>query len=135
MILDTAIYRGGARFISVYASAMSDEWRVSLALRERTAGPRKIVEDLRIRLGADIKVSADRGRILLYAGTEKAAGEAEQVARDMLTQQGLTAESLLEYWDPDGQKWRDPRVEIPEDDQSPASDPAGPSSSTASSRS
>jgi hypothetical protein len=99
---------------------MSDEWRVSLTLGERAGGPKKIVEDLRIRLGDDIKVSADRGRILLYAATEKAAGEAEQVARDVLTQQGLTAESLLEYWDPDGQKWRDPRVEIPEDDQSPA---------------
>ena len=37
----------------------------------------------------------------------------------MLAQQGLTAESLLEYWDPDGQKWRDPRVEVPEDDQPP----------------
>ena len=119
MVIDTAIYRGGARFISVYASAMSDEWRVSLTLGERTGGSKKIVEDLRIRLGEDIKVSADRGRIFLYAGTEKAAGEAEQVARDVLTQQGLLAETLLEYWDPDGQKWRDPRIAVPEDDQPP----------------
>jgi hypothetical protein len=98
---------------------MSDEWRVSVTPGGRTGGPKKIVEGLRIRLGEDIKVSADRGRILLYAGTEKGAGEADQVARDVLAQQGLTAESVLEYWDPDGHKWRDPRVEVPEDDQSP----------------
>jgi hypothetical protein len=98
---------------------MSDEWRVSLVLGERTGVPKKIIEDLRVRLGDDIKVSADKGRIFLYAGTEKAAGEAGYVARDVLTMQTLTAESLLERWDPDGQKWRDPRVEVPEDDQPP----------------
>ena len=100
---------------------MSDEWRVSLVLGDLTGVPRKLVEDLRVRLGDDIAVSADRGaRIFLYAGTDKAAEEAEQVAREVLTLEGQVAESsLLECWDPDRQKWRDPRVEAPadEDDQ------------------
>jgi hypothetical protein len=99
---------------------MSDEWRVSLVLGDRTGVPKQTVEILRVRLGDDIAVSADRAHIYLYAGTEKAADEAEQVARDVLTMEGRVAESsVLERWDPDGQKWRDPRVEIPEDDQQP----------------
>ncbi len=100
---------------------MSDEWRVSLVLGDRTSVPKKLVENLRVRLGDDIGVSADKAHIYLYAGTEKAAGEAEQVARDMLTMESRVAESsVLERWDPDGQKWRDPRVEVPDDDAPPA---------------
>jgi hypothetical protein len=96
---------------------MSDEWRVSLVLGDRTGVPRKLVENLRVRLGDDIGVSADKGHIFLYAGTEKAADEAGQVARDALAQGGQVAESsLLERWDPDAQKWRDPEAEAPEDD-------------------
>jgi hypothetical protein len=97
---------------------MSDEWRVSLVLGDRAGVPKQTVENLRVRLGDDIAVSADKVHIYLYAGTEKAAGEAEQVARDALALDGRLAESSrLERWDPDGQKWRDPRVELPDDDQ------------------
>jgi hypothetical protein len=89
-----------------------------------------------VRLGDDIGVSADKAHIYLYAGTDKAAGEAEQAAREALALDGRVAESsLLERWDPDGQKWRDPRVEIPDDDQQPAQRSGGPSCSAASSRS
>jgi antitoxin component of MazEF toxin-antitoxin module len=97
---------------------MSDEWRVSLALGNRSGVPRKIVERLRVRLGDDVAVSADKGNIFLYAGTEKAADEAEQAARQALALEGQVAESSrTERWDPDGQRWRDPRVEVPEDGQ------------------
>ncbi|HEY2288691.1 MAG TPA: hypothetical protein VGH88_23355 [Streptosporangiaceae bacterium] len=99
---------------------MSDEWRVSLVLGDRGGVPRQTAENLRVRLGNDIAVSADKARVFLYAGTEKAADEAGQVARDALTMEGRVAESsVLERWDPDGQKWRDPRVEIPDDDEPP----------------
>ena len=115
---------------------MSDEWRVSLVLGDRTGVPKKLVEDLRVRLGDDIGVSADKAHIYLYAGTDKAVGEAEQVAREALTLDGRVAESsLLERWDPDGQKWRDPRVEIPDDDQRPAQRSGGAKLLDASSRS
>jgi len=101
---------------SVYDSAMSDEWRVSLALGGRTGVPKKLVEDLRVRLGDDIGVSADKAHRYLYAGTEKAADEAGQVAREALTLDGRVADSsVLERWDPDGQKWRDPRAETADD--------------------
>lgn len=93
---------------------MSDDWRVSLVLGDRTGVPKKVVGDLRVRLGDDIGVSADKTHLYLYAGTEKAG----QVAREALALDGRIAESSqLERWDPDGQKWRDPRVEAPDDDQ------------------
>jgi hypothetical protein len=120
MIIHTVNIAGGDADVFVYASAMSDEWRVSLVLGDRTGVPRQTVENLRVRLGDDIAVSADRAHLYLYAGTEKAADEARQVAHEALTLEGRVAESsMLEYWDPDGQKWRDPRAEIPEDDQPP----------------
>jgi len=113
--------RVGARVFSVYDSAMSDEWRVSLVLGDRTGVPKKLVEDLRVRLGDDIGVSADKAHLYLYAGTEKAADEAGQVAREALALDGRVAESsLLERWDPDSQQWRDPRAGTPDDDQPPA---------------
>ena len=99
---------------------MSDEWRVSLILGNRAGVPKQTVQNLRVRLGNDIAVSADKAHIFLYAGTEKAADEAGQVARHALTMEGRVAESsMLERWDPDGQKWRDPRVETPDDDEPP----------------
>jgi hypothetical protein len=105
---------------------MSDEWRVSLVLGDRTGVPRKLVENLRVHLGDDIGVSAGKGHIFLYTGTEKAADEAGQVARDALAQGGQVAESsMLERWDPDAQKWRDPRAEAPEDDDDGETRPQG----------
>jgi hypothetical protein len=99
---------------------MSDEWRVSLVLGDRAGVPKQTVENLRVRLGNDIAVSADKAHIFLYAGTEKAADEAEQVARDALTMEGLVAaSSVLERWDPDGQRWRDPGAELPDDEPPP----------------
>jgi len=113
--------RVGAQVFSVYDSAMSDEWRVSLALGGRVGVPKKLVEDLRVRLGDDIGVSADKAHLYLHGGTEKAADEAGQVAREALTLDGRVADSsVLERWDPDGQKWRDPRAETADDDQPPA---------------
>ncbi|HEX6519123.1 MAG TPA: hypothetical protein VF070_03800 [Streptosporangiaceae bacterium] len=64
---------------------------------------------LRSRLGKDITVSADRIAVFLYARTEDTAGQAEQVAREVLAEQGLTAEFALEQWDPSGQAWQGPR--------------------------
>jgi len=102
--------------------AMADEWRVNMmVLGDHTNVSKKLVEDLRGRLGDDVAVSVGYGHIFLYAETEKAAEEAEHAAREVLTLQSLTAESLLERWDPAGQAWRDPRAEVTEDegDQQP----------------
>jgi len=92
---------------------MADEWRVTLIFNDRSAtGKRTAVRGLlRRRLGDDIAVSGGQARIFLYAGTAKAAEEAEYTARDVLAQENLIAEFLLEYWDPAGQAWRDAGVD------------------------
>ena len=84
---------------------MAEEWRVSLILDGR--GGRSQCRDLlRSRFGDDIAVSAEKACIFLYTESEKAAGEAEYVAREVLAQQGLTAEFRIEQWDPSGGEWR-----------------------------
>jgi hypothetical protein len=90
---------------------MADEWRVTLIFDDRSAtGKRTAVRGLlRRRLGDDIAVSGDKARIFLYAGTAKAAEEAEYAARDVLAQESLSAETRFECWDPAGQAWRDAR--------------------------
>jgi hypothetical protein len=81
---------------------MADEWRVTLIFDDRSAtGKRTAVRGLlRRRLGDDIAVSGDKARIFLYAGTAKAAEEAEYAARDVLAQESLSAETRFECWDP-----------------------------------
>jgi hypothetical protein len=76
---------------------MSDEWRVSLVLGDPTGVPKKLVEDLRVRLGNDIGVSADKAHLYLYPGTEKAADEAGQVAREALALDGSSTASFAEH--------------------------------------
>jgi hypothetical protein len=90
---------------------MADEWRVTLIFDDRSAtGKRTAVRGLlRRRLGDDIAVSGGEARIFLYAGTAKAAEEAESAARDVLAPESLSAETRFECWDPDGEAWRDAR--------------------------
>jgi hypothetical protein len=95
---------------------MAEEWRVSLIFNDRLVpGKRTAVRDLlRRRLGDDISVSGEKACLFLYAGAESAAEEAEYAARDVLAQQGLTAEFQLECWDDAGKAWRDPRAGSPD---------------------
>jgi hypothetical protein len=94
---------------------MAEEWRVSLILDGR-GGTSHCRDLLRSRFGDDIVVSAEKARIFLYAGSEKAAGEAAYVARDVLAQQDLNAELHLERWDPSDGEWRDPEEPVEHDD-------------------
>ena len=96
--------------------SMAEEWRVSLILDGR-GGTFHCRDLLRSRFGDDIVVSAEKACIFLYAGSEKAAGEAEYVARDVLAQQDLNAEFRVERWDPSGGEWRDPEKPVEHDDK------------------
>jgi hypothetical protein len=86
---------------------MAEEWRVSLILDGR-GGTSHCRDLLRSRFGDDIAVSAEKACVFLYAGSEKAAGEAEYVAREVMAQQGLNAEVRVERWDPSDEEWRNP---------------------------
>jgi hypothetical protein len=87
---------------------MAEEWRVSLVIDGRggTVRGSSYRDLLRNRLGDDVAVSAEKTRIFLYAGSAKAAGEAAQVARAVLEEQGRLAEVRLERWDTSGREWR-----------------------------
>ena len=85
---------------------MAEEWRVSLIFDGR-GGASHCRDLLRSRFGDDIAVSVEKARIFLYAGSEKAAGEAEYVAREVIAQQGLTGEFRVGRWDSSDEEWRD----------------------------
>jgi hypothetical protein len=99
-----------------YAFPMAEEWRVSLILDGR-GGTSHCRDLLRSRFGDDVAVSVEKARIFLYAGSEKAAGEAEYVAREVMAQQGLNAEFRVERWDPSDEEWRAPGEPTEPDDK------------------
>jgi len=86
----------------------STDWRVTISLADpehaerarRSFSEREVEEDVHLRLGRNIAVGAGDEQIFLYAGTENAAREAEQVARDVLAEDGVKAEFSLDHWHP-----------------------------------
>ena len=98
-----------------------DDWRVTLSVSQPQAGQgqqsaslRQVEEDIRGQVGRGIGVGAAEAQIFLYAGTEAAAGEAERIARDVLAQQGIAAESAVHRWHPIEEQWESPDVPMPQ---------------------
>ena len=99
----------------------STDWRVTISLADpdhaeraqRSFSEREVEEDVHLRLGRNIAVGAGDAQIFLYAGTENAAREAEQVARDVLAEDGIKAEFTLDHWHPIEEQWESPDVAMP----------------------
>ena len=98
-----------------------DDWRVTLSVSQPQAGQaqpsstlRQVEEDIRGQVGRDIGVGAGEAQIFLYAGTETAAGEAERIARDVLAEHGIAAESAVHRWHPVEERWETPDVPMPQ---------------------
>ena len=98
-----------------------DDWRVTLSVSQPQAGPeqqsaslRQAEEDIRRQVGPGIGVGAGEAQIFLYAGTEATAAEAERIARDVLAQAGLAAESAVHRWHPVEERWEAPDVPMPQ---------------------
>jgi hypothetical protein len=81
-------------------------------LRERLQA-RALDDDARKRLGRDIMVTRDGSRIVLYAGTEEQAREAERVMRELVDADGLTADIAVTRWHPVEEAWKDASVPLP----------------------
>jgi hypothetical protein len=97
----------------------SDDWRVSVSLTgqvpaEGPASLPAVEEDIRRRLGHGVAVGAGDAQIFLYADTEAAARNAEQVARDVLAQHDLQATSAVHRWHPIEEEWEAPDVPMPQ---------------------
>lgn len=101
---------------------MSDEWRVEVHLEHEghglTLGDRlrslDLDDDARKRLGERVVVTRDGARMFLYVGSQDEAREAERVARDLATSDGLEAKTRITRWHPDGDEWRDASAPEPQ---------------------
>jgi hypothetical protein len=100
----------------------SNDWRVTISLASeehaerarQSVSEREVEEDVHRRLGRSVAVGASDSQIFLYAGTELAAREAEQVAREVLAQEGLEAEFAVHRWHPIEEEWESPDVAMPQ---------------------
>ena len=104
--------------------AMSDEWRVEVDLDDEQHGFKlgerlhslDLDEEARKRLGDRVVVTRDGAKLFLYATTAEQAREAEGVARDLVADEGLSAEIVLTRWHPDEEAWKDPSLPLPQTD-------------------
>ena len=101
--------------------ADSDDWRVTISLSDAQAGqaqqsssPRQVAEDIRRQVGRGIGVGEGDEQIFLYADSQTAAGDAEQIARDVLARQGVAAEFAVHRWHPIEERWENPDVPMPQ---------------------
>jgi len=100
----------------------NNDWRVTISLpgqahverAQRSFSEHEVEEDVRRRLGRNIAVGAGDSQIFLYTGTEIAAREAEQVARDVLASRDIQADFALHRWHPIEEEWESPDVAMPQ---------------------
>jgi hypothetical protein len=100
----------------------SSDWRVTITLPDddhterarRSFSEHQVEEDVHRGLGRNIAVGAGDSQIFLYAGTENAARQAEQVARDVLAADDIDAEFALHRWHPVEEEWESPDVALPQ---------------------
>lgn len=102
---------------------MSDDWRVTATFSEDGAG--RVLERLREhvvagetrdRLGSHVAVSAGGDNIFLYADTAEAAHEAEDIVRELVTGEGLSAIIKLDRWHELAEEWEDATLPLPQTD-------------------
>jgi hypothetical protein len=101
---------------------VANDWRVTVTLHDPAHTERaleslhehEVEHDARRRLGHRVAVSVDGPRIFLYAGTENAAREAEQVARELTKQHGLSADFALDRWHPIEEEWENADAALPQ---------------------
>ena len=58
-------------------------------------------------------VTRDGPRVFLYTGTETETREAERIARELVTEEDLSAEIRATRWHPVEQAWKDASISLP----------------------
>jgi len=104
---------------------VANDWRVTVTLHDpahvgralESLHEHEVEDDARRRLGHRVAVSAEGSQVFLYAGTENAAREADQVARELIKQHGLSADFALDRWHPVEEEWEDAGVAMPQTDE------------------
>ena len=100
---------------------VSDDWRVTVTLKERGHAHRllavlhehELERDARQRLGGTVAVSGSDSSVFLYADGKPAARHAQRVMEDLAAQHGFEARFELAQWHPVEERWEDPSVPLP----------------------
>jgi hypothetical protein len=103
-----------------------EDWRVELTLDDEQHGydlgerlrSRDLDEDARARLGRRIYVSRNGSTLFLYAGSEEQARAAEEVVRQLVAEDDLSADFLgVTRWHPVEEAWKDASIPLPRTDE------------------
>ena len=100
---------------------MGEDWRVTVNLPEQQHAGRlltllrghEVEDDVRDRLGKRVSVGGGNGEIFLYADTEAAAHEAQQVVEQLLPEHKMTGTFTIDRWHHDEERWEDASVPLP----------------------
>lgn len=100
----------------------ADEWRVEVHLDEERHGHSlgerlrtlRLDDEARERLGGSVIVTRDGSRLFLYAWHELSARESERVVRELLEEDGLSAQVMVMRWHPVEEAWRPATESLPE---------------------
>jgi hypothetical protein len=101
----------------------NEDWRVEIDLDDEQDGydlgerlrSQDLDEATRERLGKSVYVSRNGPRLFLYAGSEDQARAAEQVMRNFVSGERLTAEFRgVTRWHPVEQEWKDASIPLPD---------------------
>ncbi|MGH2921714.1 MAG: hypothetical protein ACRDKU_06590 [Gaiellaceae bacterium] len=100
----------------------NEDWRVEITLDEEQRGydlgerlrSQDLDEEARERLGKRVYVSRNGLQLFLYTGSEEEARAAEDVVRNLITADGLTAQFRgMTRWHPVEQQWKDASIPLP----------------------
>jgi len=89
---------------------MADDWRVSVSLLTRSHAEEDspwtaAMRTLPGRVSSDVEVSQTGMGVFLYLASAHAAALAEQVAREVLAEHGVTADVRCDQWNPISKSW------------------------------
>jgi hypothetical protein len=100
---------------------VAEDWRLTINVRnEKHTGQlltalngHEIEDEARERLGKRIAVSGGDNHVFLYADTESAARESEQVVGKVLAAHEMTGKFKLDRWHHEEERWENASVPLP----------------------
>ena len=100
---------------------MTEDFRVEVDLDDEAHGhplrerlrALNLDDEARDRLGDDVVVTRDGSRVFAYTSTEPHVREAERVIRELVVEEGLTADIGVTRWHPVAEEWRDASLPLP----------------------
>ena len=100
---------------------MAEDFRVEVDLNDEAHGyplrerlrALNLDDEARERLGGNVVVTRDGSRVFAYTSTGTQGREAERVVRELVADEGLTAEIRVTRWHSVAEEWRDASLPLP----------------------